>query len=102
MLKEGTRSRYEEAMVPSGVPVGGIAMSVSSILFRGQEEPFDTETDQPERPTRSLRRMLKPWPFSSAPLPVSAADYDDDDDEEFMEPTPAVVLDRLAQFAARR
>ncbi len=77
-------------------------MSVSSILFRGQEEPFETEADQPERPTRTLRRMLKPWPFSSAPVPVRTVEYDDEEDEEFSEPTPAVVLDRLAQFAARR
>jgi hypothetical protein len=76
-----------------------MAMNVSSILFRGQEELLDTETDQPVRPIRSLRRMLKPWPFSSAPVPVSPADHDD---EDVNVPTPAFVLDRLAQFAARR
>lgn len=77
-------------------------MSVSSILFRGQEEPHEPEVDQPVRPTRSLRRMLKPWPFSSAPAPARAEDYDDEDEVNLSEPTPAVVLDRLAQFAARR
>jgi hypothetical protein len=81
---------------PGGFPVGGMGMSIASILFRGEEEPLDIETDQPERPTRSLRRMLKPWPFSSAPAPRGAADYDDE------EPTPPAVLDRLALFATRR
>ena len=77
-------------------------MSISSILFRGEQEPLDIETDQPACPTQSLRRLLKPWPFSSAPSPVRADDNDDGEDEEFAAPTPAVVLDRLAQFAARR
>jgi hypothetical protein len=79
-----------------------MGMSIASILFRGEEEPLDIETDQPERPTRSLRRMLKPWPFSSAPAPRGAADYDDEEGEEFAEPTPPAVLDRLALFATRR
>jgi hypothetical protein len=81
-------------------------MSISSILFRGESDDFDVEVNppevsQPERPPRSLRRMLKPWPFSSAPQPSRAAD-DDEDDEVSRDPTPAVVLDRLAQFVARR
>jgi hypothetical protein len=83
-------------------------MSISSILFRGGSDDFDfdfeasqPEVIQPERPTRSLRWMLKPWPFHSAPHPTRAAD-NDEDDEDYREPTSAVVLDRLSKFAARR
>jgi hypothetical protein len=83
-------------------------MSISSILFRGESGDYDLDATQPEvteaeRPTRSLRRMLKPWPFSSAPRPTRAvADDDEDDDEDYRAPTSAVVLDRLSQFAKRR
>ena len=82
-------------------------MSISSILFRGEAEYHDTEAPQApsvrvERPTRSLRRLLKPWSFSSAPQPTKAAEQDEDDDEDYREPTPAVVLDRLAQYTTRR
>jgi hypothetical protein len=81
-------------------------MSISSILFRGESDDFDfvaiqPEVIQPARLTRSLRRMLKPWPFHSAPQPTRAADGDEDD-EDYREPTSAVVLDRLSKFAARR
>lgn len=82
-------------------------MSISSILFRGESEYYDAEAPQVpsvqvERRSRSLRRILKPWPFSSAPQPTKAADQDEDDDEDYREPTPAAVLDRLAQYTTRR
>lgn len=77
-------------------------MSISSILFRGQPEPPDNEPLQAERPSRSLRRMLKPWPLPPALPPSPATADDDEDDPDYREPTPPVVLDRLAKFAARR
>jgi hypothetical protein len=83
-------------------------MSISSILFRGESGDYDLDATQPEvteaeRPTRSLRRMLKPWPFSSAPRPTRAvADDDEDDGGGWGAVVFVVVLDRLSQFAKRR
>ncbi len=83
-------------------------MSISSILFRGESGDYDIEATQPEaiqaeRPPRTLRRMLKPWPFSTAPRPTRVvADDEDDEDDDYREPTSAAVLDRLSKFANRR